>query len=148
MERGIPHKELLTKIIEKHPTLEQSQGDKGFYNAVARLAKGGEITKFGGLLYSTRVVNLLREKGEKLPDMTLEVRRRAGGSAQIVIEILEKHPGGLSGPDLKKVVAEIPEAPKSVREHGQYIYNILATLMGSGVVTKKDGIYRLKKTKG
>ena len=147
-DHGLPHKELMEEIKSAHPGLTPSLGDKAFYNAIGKLEKRGDLVKSGGLLYSARVAKKIQDRGEELPDMSVDVRRRSGSAAQIVMDILEQHPKGLTGSDLKRFVSEVPEAPKSIREHGQYIYNVLATLIGAGDVAKnKRGRYHLQKTK-
>ncbi len=140
--RGQSHQELLSFIRANYPALSVSNGEKGFYNAVARLADRKELVKHGGLLYSATVIKDMQARGEKLPEAP-EHQIRRGSSGEIVLEVLKAHPNGIAGPDLRKLVAEVPSAPKSLREHGQYIYNILATLMGTGAVVKEGGVYKL-----
>jgi hypothetical protein len=145
-ERGLSHKSLLSAIRAKH-AMPVSAGEKGFYNAVAKSIHDGSLVKRGGLLFSPRVVLLLERRGEKLPEDG-QVVHRAGGSALVTQRVLAQHPEGLTGPALKKLVAAEPDAPKSMREHGQYIYNILGTLMGSGAVVKKENLYYLVQAQG
>lgn len=142
LEKGVPHKELLALIRQTYPELPVSNGEKGFYNAVFRLTERKELVKHGGLLYAASVVQAIEARGEKLPKAP-EHQVRRGSSGEIVLEVLKANPKGLTGPDLRKVVSEMPNAPKSLREHGQYIYNILATLMGTGAVVKNGAIYQL-----
>ncbi|NWF46750.1 hypothetical protein F3K02_16040 [Hydrogenophaga sp. D2P1] len=144
VEKGIPHKELLVLIRQTHPELPVSNGEKGFYNAVFRLTERKELVKQGGLLYATSVVQTMEARGEKLPEAP-EHQVRRGSSGEIVLEVLKAYPNGLTGPELRKVVSQMPNAAKSLREHGQYIYNILATLMGTGAVVKNGAIYQLAK---
>lgn len=142
VEKGVPHKELLALIRQTYPELPVSNGEKGFYNAVFRLTERKELVKHGGLLYAASVVRAMEARGEKLPEAP-EHQVRRGSSGEIVLEVLKANPNGLTGPDLRKVVSEMPNAPKSLREHGQYIYNILATLMGTGAVVKNGALYQL-----
>jgi hypothetical protein len=142
VEKGVPHKELLALIRQTYPGLPVSNGEKGFYNAVFRLTERNELVKHGGLLYAASVVQAMEARGERLPEAA-EHQVRRGSSGEIVLEVLKANPDGLTGPDLRKAVSEMPSAPKSLREHGQYIYNVLATLIGTGVVVKNGAIYKL-----
>jgi hypothetical protein len=142
---GLAHKDLLQAIRETEFGKHAHPGDKGFYNAVGRLAEKGLLVKAGGLLYHRDVANRILARGESLPDLTIELNRRAGSAGSLVVEVLSAHPKGLTAPELKKLVAAREDAPKSLQEHGQYIYNVLSTLIGNGSVVRKNGIYRLTK---
>lgn len=68
---------------------------------------------------------------------------KGGGSVGIVLRVLRSHPSGLLAPDVKKIAITHPEASKSLREHGQYLYSILDTLEGRGEAVKgEDGKWR------
>ena len=145
-ERGLPHQEVLSKVKETKLGEHSSAGDKGFYNAIARLEKRGELIKNGGLLYSKTLVEQMRAQGQSLPDMTTEARRRAGGSATVVLEVLRDHPEGMDANQLRDEVGKKPGVPASIAKHGHYIYNILGTLIGQGAVTKgAQGTYHVAK---
>lgn len=141
--RGITHKELLDRLIETPLGGNRSEGNKGFYNAIARLEKGGTLVKAGGLLYHSATAAEIVAQHGGLPNAQQGVRRRQGGAANLVIEALRGHPGGLTGTQLSETVSMMSGAPKSLTDHRHYIYNILSNLMGSGTVTKWDGLYRL-----
>lgn len=143
---GLPHKQLLQMAREKYQ-FPPSNGEKGFYNAVAKLVNAGAVVKHGNLLFADKVIKEITAKGGALP-VVPEMARRAGSSAELIHQVLVQHPDGLSGPDLRNIVAGLPEAPKSLREHAQYVYNILGAMMGTGEVSKVDGIYRLMAAKG
>ena len=135
---GISHRDLLAALKQTELGGRVAPGEKGFYNAIGKLAEKGLLVKAGGLLYHRAVADRLVESGQSLPDMTPEVNRRPGSSAAFVVEALIGHPKGLTAPDLKKIVSARADAPKSLREHGQYIYNVLSTLMGSGAVSRNS----------
>lgn len=141
--RGVSHRELLDGLMATLLRAKATKGFKGFYNAVARLADKGDLVKGGGLLYHKDVAAKVIAEHGQLPDVGHVTRRRAGGSASFIVEALQEHPGGLTGPQLKEIVSSMDGAPKSMREHGQYIYNLLGTLMGNGSVTKQNGLYKL-----
>ena len=141
--QGLSRKEILAKANETDLGNRRSAGDKGFYNAITRLAKRGEIAKHGGLLYSSKLLKELKARGELLPDVSIGVQIRPGSSGSFVVSALTKHPNGLSAPELKTVLSAERDAPMSLKKHTQFIYNVFGTLIGAGVVTKKDGIYRL-----
>jgi hypothetical protein len=142
LDRGITHKDALA-TLKANPGLSSSAGEKGFYNAVARLEKNHRLIKHGGLLYSPRVVAALAERGEPLPDISPEMRRRAGGSAAVALEVLRAHPDGLDAMRLREELGKLPAVPESVTKHSHYIYNVLATLIGQGEVAKDEtGVYK------
>ena len=139
---GMTHQEVLAKVKSNFPELPVSKGDKGFYNAIGKLSERGLLVKHAGSLYSPTVIESITKRGENLPAVP-EVQTRAGSSGEIILAILDDHAEGLSAADLKKLVDDVPNAPKSLREHSQYIYNVLATLIGSGRVSKSGNLYRL-----
>lgn len=138
---GLSHRELKAKIAKTELASRFKTSDKGFYGAIGKLADSGKLVKFGGLLYARKVAEKLQKNGKSLPDKTAESRRRGAGA--FVVEVLREFPTGLSTAQIKQLVSAKPEAPKSIKEHGQYIYSILAPLIKSGEVQKLDGIYRL-----
>lgn len=143
--RGLPHQEVLAMLKQTKLGERVSAGEKGFYNAVARLEKRGQLIKNGGLLYSPKLVEQMRQRGEVLPDVSLEMRRRAGGSGTVVLEVLSEHPEGLDVQALRNEVIKKPGVPASLEKHTHYIYNVVATLIGQGAVTKDaQGRYRIK----
>lgn len=144
-DRGLSHKEALAMLKETALGAKVSEGEKGFYNAVARLEKRGTLVKNGGRIYSKGLVMAMEARGEPLPDVTIETRRREGGTASVIIEILKLHPSGLDANQLRASAATMPGVPSSMSKHSHYIYNVLGTLMGQGIVVKgDDGLYRLK----
>lgn len=148
-ECGLPHQEVLSRVKEIKVGEPSSVGEKGFYNAVSRLEMRGDLVKNGGLLYSKNLVDKMRLQGQSLPDMTTEARRRAGGSSAVALEVLRSHPDGMEANQLRDEVASKPGMPASITKHGHYIYNILAPLVGQGIVSKdSNGIYRAVKEIG
>jgi len=139
-EDGLSHQPLLT-IARDTYKFPPSVGEKGFYNAIAKLINAGAVVKHGNILFSSNIYT--RRKGGGTLPVLQETQRRAGSSAELIYSALEAHPEGLTGPGLKTVVSAMPGAPKSLREHAQYVYNILGAMMGSGEVIKTYGVYRL-----
>lgn len=140
-EAGISYGDLLA-ILAKGPLGKKprSKGDKGFYQAIKRLTDAGDIVKGGGLLYSAKLAQTLKSRGKPLP---VHVSGR-GGSSSIVLGILNEHPQGLSGPEIKELAGKNPNAPRSMREHDQYIYTVLGGLKQAGAILRmEDGKYRL-----
>ncbi|WP_291519411.1 hypothetical protein [Acidovorax sp.] len=144
-EGGVAHQPLLKQAREDF-SLPPSNGEKAFYNALAKLTQSGAVVKHGNLLYSAKAMAEAKAKGTLPP--VADIGRRAGSSADLIHGVLLQNPAGLSGPALRKLVSELPDAPKSLRDHGQYVYNILGTMMGAGDVVKEDGIYRLRSPVG
>lgn len=139
-KEGMTHQALLKEARAKYQ-LPASEGEKGFYNAIAKLVNAGSVVKYGFLLF-TAANYAQKERAGDLPPLE-SAQRKVGTSADLIREVLKKKPDGLTGPELRKIMASIPEAPKSLRDHGQYIYNILGNMMGAGDVVKENSIYRL-----
>jgi hypothetical protein len=137
---GMIHQSLLKLAREKH-TFPPSSGEKGFYNAIAKLINAGSVVKHGNILFAASVYKK-KKAADDLPSVP-ETQRRTGSSAELIRTILTGKPDGLTGPELRKILAAMPDAPKSLREHGQYVYNILGTMMGVGEVIKENSLYRL-----
>lgn len=137
---GMHHQQLLKSARDKYK-FPESVGEKGFYNAIAKLINAGTVIKHGNILYAVSVFKQ-KQEADELPRVP-ETQRRNGSSAELIRKLLLTRPDGLTGPELRKILSAMPDAPKSLREHGQYVYNILGTMMGIGEVVKENRIYRL-----
>jgi hypothetical protein len=145
---GVSHQYALAELKKTSLGERVSQGEKGFYNAVARLEKKGLLIKSGGLLYSSKLVEEMKARGELLPDVSTEIRRRAGGSGTVVLEVLRANPQGLDANGLRSEMGKLPGISESIKKHTHYIYNVLGTLMGQGEIEKDaQGIYKIKGSK-
>lgn len=142
-DTGLTHAEVREELRSSEIDAKAVKGDKGFYMAIANLHQRGDLVKKGGLLYSAAVAHRILREGGELPDVVFESNRRKGGSAAIIIDVLYEHPKGLNSAELKEIVATVAEAPRSLREHSQYIYNILASTIGAGDVVKVGDKYFL-----
>ncbi len=102
----------------------------------ARKASGGQkLSTKQQRIESSAATPVVAAVPAKLP--------RGSGSMGIVLGVLRDNPQGLAAPDVQKKAAEHPEAPPSIKEHGQYIYSVLDTLKGRGQVTKESGKWKL-----
>ncbi|HSW14194.1 MAG TPA: hypothetical protein VLI06_15210 [Solimonas sp.] len=141
-QRGFTHHEI-KDALKLTPLAERlSRSDKGFYGAIARLCEREELFKSGNLIFSKATKDAYERAGTDLPSGS--PKTRAGSAAELVLFALSEYKDGLDGPQLKSLVAEMPEAPGSIRHHGQYIYNVLGSLISSGRVEKYAGKYKLK----
>lgn len=136
---GKSYPELLNELNKGELGKKPSKGDKGFYNAIARLIAKKEAVKSGGLLYATEVFNKLKASGTPLPEINEELKR--GSSSTVIFEILDKNKKGLTANELKAALAGRNDLPKSMAGHGQYIYTVLGTLVGRGLVKKENNKY-------
>ncbi len=141
-ERGLTYPEILERAIQTVLGKRRSEGDKGFYKALANLVANGEIVKSGKTVYSRSLAEALRARGEPLPDAESAPR----GTKGLVIDLLGKSPSGLTGPNLKAALIADRNAPESIRKHDQYIYTVLKQLIDARSISKtEDGVYRLSK---
>jgi len=138
---GISHSELKAAVQGSDYASRLEDQAKAYHRAVSKLVARKEIVRHGGRFYARPVYQVLKKNGD-LPPIVEGVALRENGAAKITLEVLQGHPDGLTGPDLKVLVGADPAAPKSVAEHGQYIYNVLATLIGSGRVVKNGNLYQ------
>lgn len=143
-KEGISSQNILAVLLKTPLGKSSSKGHKGFYHAVTRLTKRGEIVKYGTLFVSKETAAELEKRGEKIYGVVSQRR----GSSAIVIDTLDKHPEGLTAPQLQEIVAELPDAPKSMKLYRHYIYNILSTLKNADRVEVTNGIYKVKVAKG
>jgi hypothetical protein len=145
--RGMSHASVLARLQESPISKNPSKGNKGFYNAIVRLSANGQVIKHGGLLYAASVEQKLRESGALLPDTSGGLHKQRGGTGALILKaLLDAKPEGLTGPEVKQAVANMPGAPQSLMDHGQYIYNLLASVIGAGAVERSDNLYRLTES--
>lgn len=138
---GISHSELKSAVQDSEYASRLEDQAKAYHRAVSKLIARKEIVRHGARFYAHAVYQVLKKNGD-LPPIEEGLSLRENGAAKITLEVLQGHPDGLTGRDLKVLVGADPAAPKSVSEHGQYIYNVLATLIGSGRVVKNGNLYQ------
>lgn len=138
---GISHTELKVAVQGSEYAIRLEDQAKAYHRTISNLVSRKEIVRHGNRFYARSVYEVLKKNGD-LPAIEEGVSLRENGAAKITLEVLQGHPDGLTGPDLKVLVGADPAAPKSVAEHGQYIYNVLATLIGSGRVAKNGNLYQ------
>ena len=140
---GIGHAELKAAVQNtKHAARLKDQA-KAYHRTLGKLIARNDLVRHGSKFYDPAVYEVLKKNGE-LPEVEEGASgREIGAAARLTLEVLQAHPVGLSGPDLKVLVGADPDAPKSVKGHGQYIYNVLATLIGTGKVIKEGPLYRI-----
>lgn len=136
--RGVSHSQLINFVRQSNPELSLGN-NKNFYNAISRLVDRGEVIKRDGLLYSSAVEIM---EVSNPAGASLESQRR-GGAADIVISVLRAVSEGMTAAEIRDVAGGMPSAPRSLREHGQYIYTILAGLKEAGVIEKEGSRYKL-----
>jgi len=144
LTEGISYSDLLSEIAKGELGAHRSKGDKGFYQAIKRLTKSGEIVKSKGLIYPAKVAEEFKARGMELPARGVD----RGGSRTIIRAILAKHPNGLSGPQIQEAAAQHPDAPPSIRAHKHYVYNILGQMKKAGEIAHEGNMYRMTKTGG
>ena len=137
------HKEIVAVARQRYEMPPQRNGEeKSFYNALIKLTASGKVIKHGNLLYAASVYQDAERDGA-LPPLTTSIHR-AGSTPELVVRLLRAHPGGMTGPQMQDAFRNMPHAPKSLVEHRNYLYNVLAPMIGKGqVVRSEDGIYQL-----
>lgn len=146
---GMTHQQLLAEVKKTELAEKAKRSDKGFYGAIARLHERQKLIKAGGLLFAKDVADKLERRGE-LPKENQQgtLQPRPNSASAYVIQALEDNPNGMTGPELKSYVSRKPNAPDSVHQHGQYIYNVLSKLMDGGRVRKTGSRYVLTVREG
>lgn len=139
-ESGITRQEALAKL--KASGMAGSEGDKGFYGAIAKLEFRGQLVKVGNMLYSPPVLAKLQAEG-KVPRHDPETLVRPNGSAMAALAVLKDHPEGLDANALRTLVGSRPGAAASILRHHHYIYNVLGTLLDQKSIVKEGEIYKL-----
>ena len=141
--RGFTHKEVVGLARQRYPLPPAREGEeKAFHNSLSKLALAGEVVRHGNLLYAASAFREAEKLGD-LPEVSSMVRR-AGSSPELVLQLLREHPEGLTGPQMRDIFRGMPHDTKSLSEHGQYIYNILAPMITIGeVIRGEDGVYKI-----
>lgn len=143
---GVSHRDLAQALAGTEYVSLLENGNKGYYRVMARALKKGEVIKHANLNFHPAVYQRLKASGQLPKEEPDNMRVRAHSAAAITLGVLNDFPQGLTGPELKVKVGAHRDAPRSVREHGQYVYNILATLIGGGYVYKDGNKYRIVET--
>lgn len=117
--------------------LEQS--DKGYHNAIGRLARSGEIVREHGRLFTHDAYKRFLEavdRGEATTTVAQPMAYSPMGEA--ILNIVAAHPGELNG---KLVISELrrdPEHNATLTPHETGAYNIIARLVRRKHLTRRD----------
>ncbi len=136
---GLTHQETMAALPAGFAALA-SANSKPYYNAAGKLLKSKQIVRHGLRYYRWDAFSKLQQAGTVPVLKAGDIRPRQNSTASLTLSVLRKHPDGLTGPELKAKLGAMPGTPESITKHGQYIYNVLSTLMGGGLVGKsKEG---------
>lgn len=140
---GLTHRELMEQLKQtEHAARATKNGGKSYYNIVSKLIARNAIIRHATQNFHPRIYEALKASGN-LPSIEPEMAVQKNSGADIALQVLRQHPRGLTGLQLRDKAAVMPGAPKSIEHHGQYIYNVLATLIGAGLVERSNNIYRI-----
>jgi len=139
---GISHTELKAAVQNSEYAERLEDQAKAYHRTLGKLVTRNDVVRHGSRFYAPSVYEVLKKNGD-LPEIEGGTTLRENGATTLTLGVLRGHPDGLSASDLKVLVGADPAAPKSITEHSQYIYNVLATLIGSGRVVKNGTLYQI-----
>jgi hypothetical protein len=113
--------------------------DKGYYNAISRLAKGGDIVRKHGRLFTQeafrRFIKAV-EEGQASTTIPQPIAHSPMGEA--ILTIVKQQPGKLNG---KGVIGELrrdPEFDAALTPHETGAYNVIARLVRREQIVRRD----------
>jgi hypothetical protein len=130
--------DLRSALSEFVPEDQRSEGDKGFYHAIRRLAARGEIVKAGLWCLSKEYADSHRGEIPRLKNDTYS--GRPSPLADAIKEFLEKNQG-VRGAEVIAYLETHDEFGESIRRNATGGYNVLSRLRKRGEIVKEGDKY-------
>lgn len=113
--------------------------DKGFYNAISRLAQRGQIKKHNGWLFTPEGLHtyLSKVKAGEIVDEKPTVPTRSP-MGDMILEFIQGHPGATSG-EVISFLKTAPEMDAALNPNTTVAYNIISRLTQRNQIIKRDG---------
>jgi hypothetical protein len=138
-DMGLTYAEMRKYASESSLGNKLEQSDKGYHNAIGRLARSGEIVRRHGRLFTpdahTRFLSAV-ESGDATTTVAQPMAYSPMGEA--ILKIVAAHPGELNG---KAVITELrrdPEHNATLTPHETGAYNIIARLVRREQLVRRD----------
>jgi hypothetical protein len=136
---GLTYAEMRDFASESSLGKKLEQSDKGYHNAIGRLARSGEIVRQHGRLFTPDAYKRFLEavdRGEATTTVAQPMAYSPMGEA--ILNIVAAHPGELNG---KLVITELrrdPEHNATLTPHETGAYNIIARLVRRKHLARRD----------
>ncbi len=136
---GLTYAEMRNFASESSLGKKLEESDKGYHNAIGRLARSGEIVRQHGRLFTPDAHKRFLEavdRGEATTTIAQPMAYSPMGEA--ILNIVAAHPGELNG---KLVITELrrdPEHNATLTPHETGAYNIIARLVRRKHLARRD----------
>lgn len=142
-DRPVPYAEAREEIMKMPLGLKLQQSEKGFYHAISKLSKAGEIVAYKGHLFSPDMyakfksdldAGLVRDL--KIPNVA---HRSPMGDA--IKQMMPSRPNGAESGHIIWELRKNPEFAEVIEKNKTHPYNVLARLIKTGELIKKGKRY-------
>lgn len=138
-ELGVTYAEMRTFALASALGAKLQESDKGYHNAISRLAKDESIIRDHGRLFTPAAYRRFLkavEAGEASTTVPQPLAYSPMGEA--ILRIVKDHPGELNGKGVINELRKDPEHNATLTPHETGAYNIIARLVRRGQIVRRD----------
>lgn len=133
----------LREIIATDPTFSArfAESEKGYYHALSRLQKAGEIIRHKGRYYSPASFADHQKRvaaGQAVDDEAPPANSGHSPMGEAILDIVSVVPG-VRGPQIIRLLRTDPEFNDALARHNTGAYNAISRLIRRGALERRDG---------
>lgn len=130
--------------IERGPLAERmARSDKGFYGAVGKLEKRGDLVKYKGWLFDPGAFRTFQHElaAGMRDDLEDKTHQRSSPMGNRILEILSRHPNGIESKRLVEELKRDPAFADVIKRNATSAYNVFTRLVKRGEIRKEGRVY-------
>jgi hypothetical protein len=139
----VSYSEAKAEILKSELADKFQKSDKGFYNAIARLNKAGEIIAYKGHLFAPDVFRKFQEDlaAGRVRELRMANAAHRSPMGEATLDILSRRKAGAESGHLIWELRKNPEFAAAIDKNKTHPYNVFARLVKTGEVIKRGKRY-------
>lgn len=139
----VSYSDAKTEILKSDLAEKFKQSDKGFYNAISRLAKAGEIVSYKGHLFAPAAFQKFKEDfaAGLVRDLKIENSAHRSPMGEATLNILSQRKAGAESGHLIWELRKNQEFAAAIDKNKTHPYNVFARLVKTGEIIKRGKRY-------
>jgi hypothetical protein len=139
----VSYPEAKAEVLKSDLAEKFQQSDKGFYNAIARLNKAGDIVAYKGHLFAPAAYQKFKEDlaAGRVRDLRVENAAHRSPIGEATLDILRRRKAGAESGHLSWELKKNAEFAKIIEKNKTHPYNVFARLIKMRQVTKRGKRY-------
>jgi hypothetical protein len=139
----VPYSEAREEILKSHLAEKLKQSDKGFYNAISKLRKAGEIVAHRGHLFSPAAFSKFKADLDAglIRDIKIANVAHRSPMGEAVDQMMRSRPNGAESGHIIWELRKNPEFAAAIEKNKTHPYNVLSRMVRLGELIKKGKRY-------